>query len=126
MNRKIIALALLFTACSPAYAVWRNSGTWTFTDSKMDVPEFENNGKFISRGKSNLNLDKLTGNGLIHVMAGVLTIRAREFNFNGTINCEQNSECVVHTATPKSDIKATKEGVGTLAIHPLATPASNS
>ncbi len=116
MKQKICVLALATLLSLPLQAVWRNSGEMNFTDSKMDLPEFENKGLLACAGNNVIKIEKLTGNGTIHVKSGKTIIQAREFLFNGVI--ESQGECTIYTLTPESQINVTKKGSGTVTVKP--------
>lgn len=118
----LVIVMLIITAPIQAFRM-TNSGTMDFGNSHIEFPELENTGSIISTGKGVINCKKLTGNGLIHVKSGKLTITALAFLFTGTIECD--SECEIYTETDPSLIKITQKGSGKVNFKEMAQLEGN-
>lgn len=114
LKKSYIPLILAVVCVSSSFAGWSNSGTMNLEDSQMSLPSFENNGQLILKGENMLSFEEFSGNGLIKIESGVTKIKATEFLFNGTIECNGTLEII--TSTPKAQINIKRQGKGTITI----------
>ncbi len=110
-------LLVIFLHSSVAYAGWTNSGEMNLENSQMSLPSFENNGQLILSGKSKLSFKEFSGSGIIKIKSGTTVIKAEQFLFNGTIEC--NGTLEIQTLIPESQITITRQGNGTITIKSL-------
>lgn len=80
-----------------------NAGIMHSKVCTFNFPEINNTGAIICGDGSAITCEKFTGNGLIKVTDGTLTIHAEEFLFDGTIDC--NSRVILYTKTKNLNFK---------------------
>ena len=88
-----VSLALSLFCLSNAHAAFKNSGTFQSNVVEIVTNDLLNDGKFIGLNSVNLTCNTFSGKG--YIKSPLIIITAKEFKFEGTIEC--NGECRIIT-----------------------------
>ncbi|MBA2367437.1 MAG: hypothetical protein H0V82_00250 [Candidatus Protochlamydia sp.] len=93
---------------SNLHAGFDNGGTFQSNNLNINTTDLNNTGKMIGQNSVNIECDKFTGNG--YVKGPLISIKAKEFLYTGTIEC--SGECLIITQKPFKHTMFKKAGPG--------------